>query len=64
MSDAPALLSPLFVAMAYDVWTRGGVHRTYVIGLAILVAGFSRVFLEEWEPWLAVGRSVFTVLMS
>ena len=25
---------------------------------------FSRVFLMHWEPWLSIGRSMLTALMS
>jgi len=57
-------LSPLFVAMEYDLWSRGRIHQTYLAALPLLVLGFSRVFLMHWEPWLSIGRSMLTALMS
>jgi len=56
-------LLPLFAAMAHDVWVRGRVHRLYWIGLAVLVAGFSRVALMEAEPWLVIGRRIILALL-
>jgi hypothetical protein len=51
-------LSPLFLAMAHDALTARRVDRTYVIGLAILLAGVSRVALMESELWLPTGRAI------
>lgn len=56
-------LLPLFAAMAHDVYVRGRVHRLYWIGLAVLLAGFSRVALMEAEPWLVIGRRVILALL-
>jgi hypothetical protein len=56
-------LSPLFVAMAYDAWSRRKVHRVYLIGLAALLIVFTRVFLEQYEPWLRIGRALLRPLI-
>ncbi|MBI2188746.1 MAG: hypothetical protein HYU37_16735 [Acidobacteria bacterium] len=53
-----AWLTPLAAAMAYDWRTRGHVHRTYAIGMAVFVVAFTRVFVMNSEPWLTVGRTV------
>lgn len=57
-----AWLSPLLVAMSYDGISRR-VHRTYVIGLVILVIGFTRVLFTESEWWLRIGRALLRPLM-
>lgn len=44
-------LSPLFIAMSYDRWTRGHVHPAYWIGLGVLVLKLSRFFWAQTEAW-------------
>lgn len=56
-------LTPLFAAMAYDWRSRRRVHATYVIGLAILVVAFARVFFMNDEPWLSIGRALLAPLV-
>ena len=51
-------LAPVFAAIVYDWQTRGRVHRTYVLGAAILLVAFARVFVMNHEPWLTVGRTL------
>lgn len=51
-------LAPLFIAMSYDRYSRGRVHAAYVVGLAILLAGFSRLMLMKSPAWLGIGRTL------
>jgi len=51
-------LSPVLLGMAYDKWTRRKVHPIYFLGLAILLVGFTRIFLVESEAWLRIGRVI------
>lgn len=51
-----AWLLPLVAAMAHDYATRRRVAPVYLFGLAVLVAGFGRLWLMDSEAWLAVGR--------
>ncbi len=54
-------LFPLALAMADDLWTRRAIHRTYVIGLVVMLVAFTRVFAMESAAWLKVGRSVLGI---
>ena len=56
-------LSPLLVAMGYDGVTRRRIHPTYLIGLAVLLVGFTRVFFMQSEAWLRIGRAMLTALL-
>lgn len=49
---------PLALAVAHDLATLKRIHPVYLIGTAILLLFFGRVFLVEWEPWLAMGRAI------
>lgn len=55
-------LFPLMIAMGYDVWTRRRIHPAYVVGTAILLAGFTRLFVMQSDAWLGVGRSLLHAL--
>ena len=56
-------LSPVVAGMVYDRVTRGSVHRTYWVGLAVLVVLFARVFLLESEAWLRIGRPLLGIFI-
>ena len=56
-------LSPLLVAMGYDGVTRRRVHPAYLIGTAILLLGFTRVFFTQSAAWLKIGRAMLTAMM-
>jgi hypothetical protein len=56
-------LAPLFAAMAYDWRTRHRVHPTYIVGTAILVVAFSRIFFRESEVWLGIARALLAPLV-
>jgi hypothetical protein len=56
-------LSPLLAAIGYDGFVSRRLHPTYLIGLAILLIGFTRVFLEQSESWLKIGRALLRPLM-
>jgi len=59
----PLWLAPLGLAMAYDWRIRGRVHPTYLVGTAILVAAFCRVYIRESGFWLATGRALLAPFM-
>ena len=56
-------LSPVLVAIGYEGLTRRRVHPTYLIGLAILLTGFTRTFLVRSESWVRIGRALLKPLM-
>lgn len=56
-------LSPVLAAIGYDGLVSRRVHRTYLIGLAILLIGFSRTFLMQSEAWLRIGRALLRPLL-
>lgn len=49
---------PIVLAMAFDQFTTGRVHRVYYIGVAVMLLFFARVVLMTAEPWLAAGRAI------
>lgn len=51
-------LSPLFAAMAFDVFTRRRVHPVHFISAAVMAGAFVRIFFMESEGWLRVGRAL------
>jgi len=51
-------LSPLFAAMAFDVFTRRRVHPVHFVNVAVLAAAFLRIFFMESEGWLRIGRAL------
>ena len=51
-------LSPLFAAMAFDMFTRRRVHPVHVVNVAVLTAAFLRIFFMESEGWLRIGRAL------
>jgi hypothetical protein len=60
-----ACLSPVLVAMGYELRTRGRVHAAYLVGTPILLLRLAGQFvIEGFEPGLEVGRRVLTGLMG
>lgn len=53
-------LSPMVVALAFDVVTRGRVHMVNVVSTGVLAAAFVRIFYQESETWLVIGRALLT----
>ncbi len=51
-------LSPLFAAMAFDVFTRRRVHPVHFISVAVMASAFVRIFFMESEGWLKIGRGL------
>lgn len=49
---------PIALAMAFDQFTTGRIHRVYVIGAAVMLVFFARVALMTAEPWLVIGRAI------
>lgn len=56
-------LSPILLAMAFDLWSRKRIHPAYLIGTAILLIAYLRIPLRTSEVWLAVGRPIIEVLL-
>lgn len=53
-------LSPMFAAMAFDLVTRGQVHRVHLLSVAVLTVAFMRILVMESEAWLRIGRALLT----
>ena len=51
-------LSPMAIAMGFDVVTNGRIHRVDAISTAVLATAFFRLLLVESEGWLGVGRAL------
>jgi hypothetical protein len=51
-------LSPLFAAMAFDVFTRRRIHPVHFVSVAVLTVAFGRIFFMESEGWLTIGRAL------
>lgn len=51
-------LSPMAIAMGFDIVTRGQVHRVDAISTAVMAIAFVRVLFVESEGWLVVGRAM------
>jgi len=51
-------LSPLFAAMAFDVFTRRRVHPVHLVSVAVLTVAFVRIFFMESQGWLKIGRAL------
>lgn len=51
-------MAPMAALAAFDFRSIGKVHRVTAIGIAVMVLGFPRVFLEQSESWRAIGRAL------
>jgi hypothetical protein len=51
-------LSPLAMALVFDVISRGRVHAVNVVSITVLAVAFVRLFYQESEAWLVVGRAL------
>lgn len=49
---------PIVLAMAFDQFTTGRVHRVYFVGVLVMLVFFARVALMTAEPWLVAGRAM------
>src|SRR5688500_9847490 len=54
---------PIVLAMIYDRFTIGRVHRVYWIGSAAMLIAFTRVALMESETWLRVARPLVEMFL-
>lgn len=54
--------SPLLAAILVDLVVRKRIERIYLVGGAILLFGFGRVFLMDSEGWLRIGRAIMGIL--
>jgi hypothetical protein len=54
---------PIVLAMAFDQFRTGRIHRVYYIGVALMLVFFMRVGLMEAEPWLVIGRKIVSVFL-
>jgi hypothetical protein len=60
-----AVIADLFFlpCFAYDLWTRGRIHRAYVYVLALfMVSQFFMLRVLSWAPWLDFSRGVQRLL--
>lgn len=53
-------VSPLLAGVGYDLYSRRRVHPVYVISLVAMTIAFPRIWLEESEAWLKIGRALLT----
>jgi uncharacterized membrane protein len=53
-------LSPLLLAMGHDFFTRRRVDPTFIIGLVVLIAGFTPILLSQSES-VRIGRSILGI---
>lgn len=56
-------LMPLALAMAHDFVTRRNISPVYTLGLVILVAAFSRVYMIDSPAWVGVGRRILLLAL-
>ena len=56
-------LSPLFAAMAFDVFTRKRVHPVHFVSVAVLAVAFTRLFFMDSDGWLEIGRALLVPLV-
>lgn len=57
-------LSPAFVAMAYDRWSRGRVHPAYWAGMVVLLANASKYFWYRSEAWAELSTGMADALRA
>lgn len=55
-------LGPVLIAMLHDRLKRERVHRTFVIGLVVLIVGFTPIVLRG-ESYLRVGRALLRIFL-
>lgn len=56
-------LSPLFAAMAFDVFSRRRVHPVHVLSVVVMALAFVRIFFTDSEGWLRIGRALLVPLV-
>jgi hypothetical protein len=56
-------MAPVVLALAHDLWSLGRIHRTYAIGVPVLIVAFLRVPAMESAAWLAIGRRIVDLLV-
>jgi hypothetical protein len=56
-------LTPLLVAMVYDVVTARRIHPVYWIGAAVSVVSIGRFPLAQTDAWRAVGRAMLAPIL-
>jgi hypothetical protein len=49
---------PVVLAMGFDQFTIGRIHRVYYIGVGVMLVFFMRIALMEAEAWLTIGRRI------
>lgn len=48
--------SPVIIAMFYDRWKRGSVHKVYWIGLAFFIIKTLRMFIGGTDAWISTSN--------
>lgn len=54
---------PIVLAMAFDQFTTGRIHRVYYLGVVVMLVFFARVALMTAEPWLRIGRPIISAFL-
>lgn len=54
---------PIALAMAFDHFTTGRIHRVYFIGVLVMLVFFARVALMTAEPWLRIARPIISAFL-
>jgi len=54
---------PVLITMGRDAITERRVHLTFIIGLAVLLVGFTPVLFSESEGYLRIGRSLLRIFV-
>src|SRR5580704_5922028 len=68
LSDVPPLvrlgvwMSPIFVAIAYDLYSRRLVHPIYVSGIIVIAIVNQRRFLVQTDAWQSLSGWLATLL--
>lgn len=51
-------MTPVLAGMGYDLWSRRKVHPSYIVGTALMLAVFTRLFVMESAGWRRVGTAI------
>jgi hypothetical protein len=51
-------ISPMLIAMAFDLWLRKRIHPVYFICVGVMTVAFLRVLIMESAGWVKIGRAL------
>jgi len=63
LAIAALWLSPAILSMSYDVWRHRRIHPANLVGVAVLLLGFTRLLIMDSEGWLQIGRAIIVALL-